>query len=203
MHQFHKIGLTGGVASGKSRVAHLFIQAGIPVIDMDKLSKTLLETDKDLQKAVIQEMGSEILTDHVIDRGKLRKLIFSNPIKKKALESLIHPRVRKEFERLAQIEKVQGKPLVICEAALLIEGGYKDTLDRLVVVLAPEKIRLKRLMERDHIDSHLAQHMLEAQVSDEERKKAASDIINNDGDEGHLVRQVHSLINSWKKQGLL
>lgn len=203
MSRFVKIGLTGGIASGKSRVADLLKKAGIPVIDMDAISKSLLDHDPELQKKVISAFGPHILTQGKIDRGKVRELVFADPKKKQLLESWIHPIVRSEFERLASTEHQKGHQLVVCEAALLIEGGYRKSLDQLVVVLAPEALRIKRLMDRDRISQELAQQMIGTQCSDEQRKELANHLILNDQDERTLVQQVENLLKIWKKDGLI
>lgn len=203
MDKLLKIGLTGGIASGKSLVAKMFSARGVLVIDMDKLSRDLLENDPTLQNEVINLMGSNIMTQGKIDRLKLRKLIFSDPSKKTSLEGLIHPRVRKQFEQMAQQEAQKGKRLVICEAALLIEGGYFRSLDRLIVVLAPENLRKQRLFDRDKISPELVDKMIQAQVTDEERLKRATHIIYNDSTLEHLEKQVQDLISSWKKENLI
>ena len=203
MSRLVKVGLTGGIASGKSRVADLLKKAGIPVIDMDAISKSLLDRDPDLQKKVISTFGPQILTQGKIDRAKVRELVFADPDKKQLLENWIHPIVRSEFERLASTEHQKGHRLVVCEAALLIEGGYRKSLDQLVIVLAPEAVRMKRLMERDRISQELAQQMIQAQCSDEQRKKLADHLIINDQDERNLSQQVDNLLTIWKKDGLL
>jgi len=203
MKSIVKIGLTGGVASGKSEVARLLKEAGILVVDMDHLSKELLTNDLTLQKQVIEHMGTNILTEGKIDRAKLRQLIFSSAPKKKLLEELIHPTVRKAFEEMAQREWEKGTPIIVCEAALLIEGGYRNTLNRLIVVWAPEALRIERLMQRDHISLDLANKMLASQVSDPERLAAATYVLKNEQDLDALRKQTLKLISDWKKEGLV
>jgi dephospho-CoA kinase len=198
-----KIGLTGGIGSGKSQAAKLFLKSGIPVVDMDKISRELVENDANLRKEIIQTMGNEILTGGEIDRLKLRTLIFSNPQKKTQLERLIHPRVRNQFDALALEEEGKGKRLIVCEAALLIEGGYKNTLDRLVVVMAPEALRKERLLNRDRIQPELAVQMIKNQTSDTERLACATYVIHNDSTLENLEDQVNNLINIWKKESLI
>jgi len=203
MDSIVKIGLTGGIASGKSLVAKLLKHQGILVVDMDQLSRDLLDTSPTLQKEVIEWMGSGILTDGKIDRLKLRKLIFSDPNKKKQLESLIHPRVRSNFEEIAKAEHAKGRRLVVCEAALLLEGGYFKSLDRLIVVLCPEDVRKSRLLERDKISPELIDQMIRAQVGDEERLKHATYVLRNDSSPANLEKQVTELISSWRKENLI
>ena len=198
-----RLGLTGGIAAGKSEVARLFVQRGIPVIDMDQLSRELLDTDKRLQNQVIESLGTSFLTEGKIDRLKLKNLVFSDPQKKKLLESLIHPKVREQFEVLAQKEGTRGHKLVLCEAALLIESGYGKTLDGLVVVLAPEELRKSRLKTRDQLSDELIERIFQSQVSDQERIQAANYIIQNDSKIQTLSHQVEALLALWKHEGLL
>ncbi len=198
-----RLGLTGGIAAGKSEAARLFVQRGIPVIDMDQLSRELLDTDKRLQNQVIESLGTSFLTEGKIDRLKLKNLVFSDPQKKKLLESLIHPKVREQFEVLAQKEGTRGHKLVLCEAALLIESGYGKTLDGLVVVLAPEELRKSRLKTRDQLSDELIERIFQSQVSDQERIQAANYIIQNDSKIQTLSHQVEALLALWKHEGLL
>ena len=198
-----RLGLTGGIAAGKSEAARLFVQRGIPVIDMDQLSRELLDTDKRLQNQVIESLGTSFLMEGKIDRLKLKNLVFSDPQKKKLLESLIHPKVREQFEALAQKEGTRGHKLVLCEAALLIESGYGKTLDGLVVVLAPEELRKSRLKTRDQLSDELIERIFQSQVSDQERIQAANYIIQNDSKIQTLSHQVEALLALWKQEGLL
>lgn len=170
---------------------------------MDKVGKRLLESDLVLQKEVLAAFGDKAVTHGHLDRQKLRNLIFSNPENRQTLEKLVHPRVRKEFERLANEEEAKATKLIVCEAALLIESGYRNSLDKLTVVLAPEEIRLKRLLGRESVSMEMAQQILHAQVSDEERKKLANYLIENKADLKALEKKVDQLLDKWKTDGLL
>jgi len=203
MSSFTRVGLTGGIASGKSIVAKKLASYGIPVVDMDLLSKNLLESDPQLQKEVIELLGPSILSDHKINRKLIREAIFNDPKKKSQLETLIHPRVRKQFDTLALQAKESGKTLIVCEAALLIESGYRSQLDSLIVVLAPLEDRIARLVKRDSISEELALKMVNAQVSDSERRKLANEVIENKSTIEELEKQVDQLILKWNKTGLL
>lgn len=197
MSRITRVGLTGGIASGKSLVAKKLSELGIPVVDMDQLSKTLLESDPELQNQVKSLFGPSILTDGIIDRKKLRKAVFEDSHKKTQLEALIHPRVRKQFEELAEKAQAAGKKVIICEAALLIESGYGKTLDQLIIVLAPLEDRIQRLIARDGISKELALKMIQAQTSDEERRKRASYLIENDSTPEALFSKVETLVKEW------
>lgn len=193
MSRITRVGLTGGVASGKSVVAKWLSELGVLVVDMDLLSKALLDSDSELQTQVIALFGESITTHGKIDRKKLRKAVFENPQKKTELEGLIHPRVRRQFEELAQKAQEEGRKVIVCEAALLLESGYGNTLDQIIIVLAPLKARLERLMARDSISQDLALKMIQAQTTDEERRKRASYLIENDSTLEELREKVEGL----------
>lgn len=198
-----RLGLTGGIAAGKSKVAQLLRNKGIPVIDMDQLSRHILDTDKAVQDQVIQSMGPSILSEGKIDRFKLKELVFFDREKKQILESIIHPKVRKQFEELAQKAGTQGHQLVLCEAALLIESGFGKQLDGLVVVLAPDHLRKARLKARDHLSDKLIEEIFQSQVSEKERLEAANYVIQNDSNLQALTYQVDALLAVWKQKGLI
>jgi dephospho-CoA kinase len=203
MGKIIKMGLTGGIASGKSEVGRILLTKGIPVIDMDKVGKVLLDSDSAIQSDILAAFGAEAATDHKIDRNKLRGLIFSNLENRKKLESIMHPRIRKEFERRAQEEEAKGNKLIICEAALLIESGYRNSLDRLTVILAPETTRMTRLLARESVAPEMAQQMFQAQVTDRERLAVADYVIENNSDLGVLANKVEALLRQWKSEGLI
>lgn len=202
MSGFTRVGLTGGIASGKSLIAKQIARQGILVVDMDLLSKKILDTDLELQNEVKNLFGSPILLGDQIDRQKLRKAVFNDKSKKAQLEELIHPRVKTQFEELALKAQKEGRKVIICEAPLLIESGYRNHLDELIVVLAPLEARLSRLMIRDAISEDLALKMIKAQVSDDERRKHASIVIENNSSLQDLEKKVDGLISSWRKKGL-
>lgn len=198
-----KIGLTGGVGAGKSEVARVFLKKGVPVVDLDQVGREITHSDPQVRQEILTLLGPQILTQGVIDRAKMRALVFSSPVLKEKLERIIHPRVRAVFEEHCRKAQAAGKKLIICEAALLIESGYSEILDEMVVVLAPTEVRCQRLMARDHISLELAQQIMNAQVTDTERLKAATHIVRNQTDFSELVKQVEQLISLWKAKGWL
>jgi dephospho-CoA kinase len=203
MGKIIKMGLTGGIASGKSEVGRILLAKGIPVIDMDKIGKVLLDSDLAIQSDILATFGEQAETNHKVDRNKLRSLIFSNLENRKKLESIMHPRIRKEFERSAQEEAAKGTKMIVCEAALLIESGYRNSLDKLTVVIAPKDRRMARLLARDSITPEMAQKMFEAQVTDQERLALADYVIENKSDLGVLPKQVEDLLYRWRTDGLI
>lgn len=203
MTSFRKIGLTGGIGSGKSEAARLFSEHGIRVVDLDKVGRELTDSNPSIQKDILSLFGPEIITNGIIDRAKVRTLVFADPNKKKQLELIIQPKVRKAFEDLCESWRKAGNKLILCEAALLIESGYRQTLDELIVVMASPEIRLQRILKRDKISPELAQQMLNSQVTDSERIQAATYLLKNEKDLSELRSQVEALIQKWKQEGLI
>ncbi len=184
---FLKIGLTGGIASGKSTVAGLFKKHGIPVLDADQLVRDLSAPGGLAHAAILERFGTT-------DRAELRARIYKDAEERKALESILHPLVRSESARIMGVYQSQGAPGVIYEAALLIEAGRASDFDEVVVVVAPEEVRISRLTSRDGSTPEQARSILQAQLSDEERIPHATRVIQNAGDLGHLEREVARLL---------
>jgi dephospho-CoA kinase len=177
------IGLTGGIGAGKSLAAKFFEEAGIPVLDADQIARDLSSPGGAAHPLIEKAFGTT-------DRAKLREVIFANPGKRRELEAILHPLIRAESE--ARIGKM-GKPVVIYEAALLIETGRYLDLDGLIVVHAPAEVRQERLMKRDGIPMALAERIFGAQATDGERRKAADYWLENAGAPEQLQAQVLDL----------
>jgi len=169
------IGLTGGVASGKSTVSKVLREkAGIPVIDADQIARDLSRAGGKAAAQIQARFGT-------LDRAELRKKIFSNAIARQELEAILHPLIIQESkERIAQFADA-GARVAIYEAALLVETGRYRDLDGLIVVEAPMEQRIARLMERDGATRELALSMIQSQATDSEREKVATLLIQNDG----------------------
>lgn len=174
-----KIGLTGGIASGKSAAAQRFAALGIPVIDADELAREAVAPGSDGLQAVVEAFGPDILAgDGSLDRRRMRRQVFEDPGARRRLEAIVHPLVRTLLdERLA----TQQAPYTIVAVPLLVESGLAEAMDRVLVVDAPEELQIRRLMERDGETETGARRMLEAQASRSERLAAADDVIINDG----------------------
>ncbi len=182
------IGLTGGIAAGKSTVARFFEKAGVPVIDADQVARELSAPGGAAHEAILKRFGTA-------DRTELRKIVFGDPAARQDLESILHPLIRAESaSRIARL----AAPVVLYEAALLVETGRARELDGLVVVEAPREQRLRRLRARDGIQEELAARMLDAQTSDEERRNAATEVIVNAGGLAELEQKVAALAARWR-----
>ncbi len=186
-----RIGLTGGIASGKSTVAGRFSELGIPVIDADESSRFVVAPGQPGLEAVIARFGEGVLTaDGELDRRALRQLIFADPQKRRALEKILHPLIRSDMERRAM--QAAG-PYVILEIPLLVEGGGRDQVDRVLLVDADEATQLQRLMKRDGESLEGARAILAAQASRAIRLKAADDVLLNSGTVPELRQAVDRL----------
>jgi dephospho-CoA kinase len=187
-----RIGLTGGIASGKSTVAGRFRELGIPVIDADQSSRSVVAPGQPGLEAVVARFGEGLLTaDGELDRRALRRLIFADPRKRRDLEAILHPLIRADMER--RVLQTVG-PYVILEIPLLVEaGGVRDRVDRVLVVDANESAQLQRLMARDAESLEGAGAILAAQANRAARLKAADDVLMNSGTVTELRQAVDRL----------
>ncbi len=186
-----RIGLTGGIASGKSTAADLFAARGVPIIDTDKIARDVVEPGQPPLERLVERFGRGILTpDGHLDRPKLREIVFSDPKARADLEALTHPAIGSAVEALAA---AAGGPYQILVIPLLVEKGLAGRFDRVLVVDCPEEMQLERLQKRDGSSSEQARAMLNAQASRAARLKAAHDVIHNESDVGALREQVATL----------
>lgn len=183
-----KIGLTGGIASGKSAAAQRFAALGVPVIDADELAREAVAPGSDGLQAAINAFGTDILAaDGSLDRRRMRRRVFADPEERRRLEAIVHPRVRTLLDvRLAALQA----PYAIVAVPLLVESGLAAEMDRVLVIDVPEELQIHRLMERDGETEARARHMLETQASRSERLAAADDVIVNDGTLAQLDASV-------------
>lgn len=195
-----EVGLTGAVASGKSEVAALLRKHGIPVFDLDDLGRSLLDVKPDLVSSIAEIAGPHVFSEGKLDRRRLRESIFADKTLKKKIEALLHPKIMERYEAERDRAYEQGKKLVVCEAALLIEAGYAEHFDALIVVMASENVRKRRLLARDSVSEFLARQMLAANVDDSARLKASTFIVRNDGSLEELEDQVHRLIDEFRRR---
>lgn len=179
---FHIIGLTGGIASGKSTVAGFLQKAGIPVIDADKLGRIVLEKDGEAYEPTVNIFGSDILSeDGDIDRDKLGAKVFNNPEERAKLEAITHPAITRLSMRGMEIIAERGNRFAFYEAALLVETGVHKGLDALVVVSCSVATQMARLMARNGFSKEAAAARIASQYPLEEKLAVADYIIQNDG----------------------
>ena len=173
-----KIGLTGGIASGKTTVSDFFKQFGTKVIDADVISHQVTKPDGTAFQEIISSFGSSVLDENgLIDRKKMRKIIFDDVSKKEMLERIIHPKVREEMFNLAS---QSNDHYLIVSVPLLVETGMNEMMDRTLVVDCSEETQIERLMHRDKITLGEAKSILRNQTNRSTRLKAADDLIVNE-----------------------
>lgn len=187
-----EVGVTGGIGAGKSTVCKIFKVLGLPVYDADSRAKQLMETSPELKNEIQRAFGSESYINNTLNRDYLARLVFPDQEAVKKLNQLVHPKVGEDYRHwVTQHEKLF--PYIIKEAALLIESDSYKHLDHLVVVHAPEDLRIKRVLSRDpHRDEDQVRSIISQQLSDSARNAQADSIIYND-EKQSLVNQVLNL----------
>ncbi|UXP33805.1 dephospho-CoA kinase [Reichenbachiella agarivorans] len=185
-----KIGVTGGIGSGKSTVCEIFRSLGIPTYDADTRAKALMNENPLIKTQIIAAFGEEAYQDGVLNRAYLADQVFTKGENTQVLNSIVHPAVGKDFEAWAS---EQNSPYVIKEAALLIESGSYQSLDALINVTSPMEIRIARIKKRDSFRSEEEiKGIINKQLSDEERNRIADYILHND-EQQLLIPQVLAL----------
>ena len=194
------IGLTGGVASGKSAVETCFRALGVAVADADAAARDAVAVGSDGLAEVVAHFGSDVLdADGQLDRPAMRRRVFADPHARRRLETIVHPRVRKA---LADACRAAPGPYAVASIPLLAEGGGRDAypwLHRILVVDVPEAVQLVRLLRRDGIDIALARTMLGAQATRPQRLAIADDVLVNDGALDALPAQVEALDRLYRR----
>lgn len=188
------IGLTGGVASGKSTVGELFMQRGVPLLDGDHVAREVVAPPSPALAAIAARFGAGyLLADGSLDRRRLRERVFADPAALRELEAITHPLIR---NRILDWQAAQTAPYCILSVAILLEAGMDRLCDRVLVVDVPAAAQLQRLVGRDGIAESLAQQMIAAQASRERRLARADDVLDNSADPGRLaapVARLHAL----------
>lgn len=186
-----RIALTGGIACGKSTVAKLFGALGAQLIDTDQVARDVVVPPSPVLDRIVARFGPDILqADGTLDRARLRRLVFDDPAARKDLEAIMHPAIHAEVARLAQHPT---GPYQLIAIPLLVETGTQGQYDRVLLVDTSAETQRRRLMLRDGVDAAAAAALIAAQASRDARRAAAHDIIDNDGDAGHLAAQVEAL----------
>jgi len=191
------IGLTGGIASGKSAVSQFFEELGCAVIDADIVAREVVEPNTKGLNQLVEEFGSGILKPNKqLDRSQLRQVVFNDEDKLKTLNSILHPLIQTTI--LERIKTVETQFCIIV-IPLLCESSKYDWLDRILVVDVTSETQIKRLLKRDSINIELAHKMLSSQCTREQRLKIADDVINNEQTLDELKKQVGLLYSLYKK----
>jgi dephospho-CoA kinase len=187
----YRVGLTGGIASGKSTVASLFTALGVPVIDTDLIAREVVAPGTPGLEAVISAFGQEVLQpDGTLDRRRLRNLAFATTGRRQQLEALLHPRIRERMEALCTSS---GGPYQILVIPLLIESGLETRVDRVLIVDCSESVQRARLTVRDGESAAGVDRLLAAQLDRAPRLSRADDVLVNDGTRDELQCRVQEL----------
>jgi dephospho-CoA kinase len=191
------VGLTGGIAAGKSTVAAILVELGVPVIDADQLARELTGPGSETLRALGESFGGEILTaEGTLDRVALGRIVFADPAARRRLEMITHPAIQAESRRRIEELARAGHRVVAYEAALLCETGRDRELDRLLVVTADDQRRIERLMARSSLSRAEAEARLEAQMPQAEKAALADYLIDNSGSLEQTREQVEQV---WRR----
>lgn len=186
-----RIGLTGGIASGKSTVAALFVELGAGLVDTDVLARELVEPGSPALAEIREAFGTAVIdTEGRLDRPRMRALVFADPALRRTLERIMHPAIRR---RALELAAASTAPYVMIAVPLLVETGFAEHVDRVLVVDCPEALQIERLVKRDGLATAEAQAMLAAQATRSERLAAADDLVDNAGSLESTREQVRAL----------
>lgn len=184
----YTVALTGGIGSGKSTLADVFSRFGITVVDADIIARQVVEPGQAALREIVAHFGTDILAkDGSLDRSRLRDIIFSRAEEKVWLNALLHPLIQ---QRTREQIAIATSPYVLWVVPLLIENNLVHQADRILVIDVTPQTQLRRTMQRDGVSLALAEQILAAQVSRDERLNAADDIINNDGDTQSAIEKA-------------
>ena len=190
-----RIGLTGGIASGKSTVANQFAELGIPVIDTDLVARQIVEPGTAALRQIVDTFGQDVLqASGRLDRSRLRALVFRDATKRHELEAILHPRIK---EQTLEAAATAGGPYQILVVPLLVETDFRQLVDRVLVVDCPESMQRDRLMTRDGESPDQAERIIATQISRDSRLEAADDVIHNDGEPDATLAQVLTFHNHY------
>jgi len=198
------IGLTGGVASGKTTVSEVLREEGATLIDADQIARELVQPQTPAWQEVVRAFGNEILDrDGSIHRQKLASLIFSNPRQRSLLNRILHPRIKEEIgRRLRGIQQKDPEAIVVIDAPLLIETGGHREMDKVIVVVCTETQQIERLKRRNQLSEEQARAMLSSQMSLEEKAALADYVICNEGSPEETRQKARNVFEELKGTAL-
>ena len=195
------VGLTGGVASGKTAVSQVLKEEGAYIIDADQIARELVQPHKPAWNELIRAFGQEILQeDGSIHRKKLADKVFADPKERKLLNRVLHPRIREEMGRRAmEIGRKDPEAIVVIDAALLVELGDHREMDKVIVVTSTERQQIKRLQDREGMGPEEARRILSSQMAPEEKLKVADFVIRNEGSLNEVKRRAKEVFQELKR----
>ncbi|PFT98420.1 dephospho-CoA kinase [Bacillus thuringiensis] len=192
------IGLTGGIASGKSTVSEMFRELSIPVIDADVIAREVVEQGKPAYNKIVEVFGAEVLQqDGELDRPRLGSIVFYNEEKRLQLNKIVHPAVREEMNRKKEMYIKEGMQAVVLDIPLLFESKLTSPVDRILVVAVKPHTQLERLMKRNNFSEEEATARIQSQMPLEEKVKNADEVINNDGTIMGTKTQLQVILKKW------
>jgi dephospho-CoA kinase len=194
------VGLTGGIATGKTTVLDMFAEEGARVIDFDKLSRSVVEPSKPAWHDIVRTFGDTVLSgDGTLNRGVLGRIVFGDPAKRRELERIVHPRVLSLYEE--KLRRIRGRnthAVVIVDVPLLMEFGMAKEFEKVILAYAPPECQIMRLIERNGLSKQAARNRLKSQMPIEEKMKLADFLIENTGSLENTKRQVKDVYHRLK-----
>ncbi|MBA4537091.1 dephospho-CoA kinase [Bacillus aquiflavi] len=192
------IGLTGGIASGKSTVANMLKERGMTVIDADIEARLAVEKGEKAYESIVEQFGKDILQqDGAIDRVKLGSIIFHHEEKRKQLNSIVHPAVRKRMIEKKTLAETRGEKIIVMDLPLLFENKLMHMVDKTILVYVNESVQLKRLMERNQLSREEAIARIQSQMPLDEKKHLADAVIDNNQTLEETEHQLVNILHQW------
>lgn len=190
-----KLGLTGSIATGKSTVARMFSERGIPVIDADQIAREVVAPGSEVLQKIADHFGRGMLQpDGALDREKLGAVVFEQPEERETLNQIIHPAIRKEMKEQAEKAESQGHELVVMDIPLLFENNLAYMVDKTAVVYIPEELQKQRLIKRNNYTEKEAEQRISSQISIEEKKNKADFVVDNSAGLEQTEKQIADLL---------
>ena len=191
-----KVGLTGGIGSGKTTVSNFLLNYGIPVYNSDSQGKTLMNTNLELKNDIVSIFGESVYDNGILNTNLLSSIVFSDPKKIEKLNNLVHPKVSEDFNQW--IENNNNKPIIVKEAAILIESGAYLNMDKIILIVSDKSTRINRVSKRDDSDLESIEKRINLQLTDDEKIKYADYIIQNNSSLEYLKLEVIKVLNKIK-----
>jgi dephospho-CoA kinase len=192
-----KVGLTGGIGSGKTTVSNFLLEYGIPVYNSDSQGKKLMNTNLELINDIVNIFGESVYNNGVLNTNLLSSIVFSDPEKIKQLNNLVHPKVAEDFNQW--VGKNNNQPILIKEAAILIESGAYLNMDKIILIISKKSNRINRVSKRDNSDLESIEKRINFQLTDDEKIQYADYIIENNSSLDDLKHEVLRVINKINK----
>ena len=192
-----KVGLTGGIGSGKTTVSNFLLEYGIPVYNSDSQGKKLMNTNLELISDIVNIFGESVYNNGILNTNLLSSIVFSDPEKIKQLNNLVHPKVAEDFNQW--VGKNNNQPILIKEAAILIESGAYLNMDKIILIISKKSNRINRVSKRDNSDFESIEKRINFQLTDDEKIQYADYIIENNSSLDDLKNEVLRVINEINK----